>query len=483
MPRDNQTMLQCFEWYLPADGSLWRQVAQMAPRLARDGFTALWLPPAYKGASGSDDVGYGVYDLYDLGEFAQKGTVPTKYGTRQEYLEAIAALHRFGVAVYADIVLDHMMGADETEEVPAVRYDPGDRQHPVGQEQTICAWTKFTFPGRGGKYADFCWDWHCFDGTDWDEAGRCGGIYKFHGKQWDGEVDRENGNYDYLMGADLDLGNEQVLAALTQWGKWYLQTTGVDGLRLDAVKHMRFDFYTRWLCEMAAARGETLPAVGEYWHADCEVLEHYLQQCGGCMRLFDVPLHYKFYTAGQAGGSFDMGSLPQDTLSCRQPQRAVTFVDNHDTQPGQALQSFVPRWFKPLAYAYILLRQEGIPCVFYGDYFGIPHDGIPPLQPVLGALVAARRDLAYGPQHDYFDHADIVGFTREGDSCHPGSGLACLLSDGPGGEKRMYIGTAFAGCRFYDLLGGRPDTVTVGGDGYGTFSVGGGAAAVWGLCP
>ena len=133
MPRDNQTMLQCFEWYLPADGSLWRQVAQMAPRLARDGFTALWLPPAYKGASGSDDVGYGVYDLYDLGEFAQKGTVPTKYGTRQEYLEAIAALHRFGVAVYADIVLDHMMGADETEEVPAVRYDPGDRQHPVGQ--------------------------------------------------------------------------------------------------------------------------------------------------------------------------------------------------------------------------------------------------------------------------------------------------------------------------------------------------------------
>ena len=77
---------------------------------------------------------------------------------------------------------------------------------------------------------------------------------------------------------------------------------------------MRFDFYTRWLCEMAAARGETLPAVGEYWHADCEVLEHYLQQCGGCMRLFDVPLHYKFYTAGQAGGSFDMGSLPQDCL-------------------------------------------------------------------------------------------------------------------------------------------------------------------------
>ena len=43
------------------------------------GVTALWLPPAYKGAGGDKDVGYGVYDLYDLGEFNQKGSVPTKY--------------------------------------------------------------------------------------------------------------------------------------------------------------------------------------------------------------------------------------------------------------------------------------------------------------------------------------------------------------------------------------------------------------------
>ena len=57
--------------------------------LAEAGFTAVWLPPAYKGVNGAADVGYGVYDLYDLGEFEQKGSVRTKYGTKEQYLAAV----------------------------------------------------------------------------------------------------------------------------------------------------------------------------------------------------------------------------------------------------------------------------------------------------------------------------------------------------------------------------------------------------------
>ena len=38
---------------------------------------------------GTKEVGYAAYDLYDLGEFDQKGTTRTKYGTKDEYLEAI----------------------------------------------------------------------------------------------------------------------------------------------------------------------------------------------------------------------------------------------------------------------------------------------------------------------------------------------------------------------------------------------------------
>ena len=114
----NGTMMQYFEWELPS-GILWKQAAEKAGELAGDGITAVWLPPAYKGSGGADDVGYAVYDLYDLGEFGQKGSVATKYGTKEEYLRAVDALHAAGLQVYADIVLDHKMGADGLEEVLA----------------------------------------------------------------------------------------------------------------------------------------------------------------------------------------------------------------------------------------------------------------------------------------------------------------------------------------------------------------------------
>jgi alpha-amylase len=48
----------------------------------------------------------------------------------------------------------------------------------------------------------------------------------------------------------------------------------------------------------------------------------------------------------------------------------VTLVGNHDTQPLQALEAPVESWFQPLAYALVLLRESGVPCVFYPDLYG-----------------------------------------------------------------------------------------------------------------
>ena len=85
-----RTLIQLFEWYLPEDGGHWRRTAEAAEYLAGLGITDVWLPPAYKGFHGKDDVGYGVYDLYDLGEFDQKDTIPTKYGTKDIFTGSCA---------------------------------------------------------------------------------------------------------------------------------------------------------------------------------------------------------------------------------------------------------------------------------------------------------------------------------------------------------------------------------------------------------
>ena len=474
----NETLMQYFEWYLPADCGHWNRTAAAAPALAAQGITGVWLPPAYKGAAGREDVGYAVYDTYDLGEFDQKGSVPTKYGTRDEYLNAVRTLQGAGVKVYADVVLNHRMGADGCEEVLAEEDDGRDRNREVGGEERIRAYTRFDFPGRGGKYSDFRWNWRHFDGVDWDDADKKKGIYQFEGKQWDRDVDRENGNYDYLIGADLDMDDPEVLAELDRWGAWYLQTTGVDGFRLDAVKHIRFTFFKDWLGKLRRQSGKPLFAVGEYWKQDTGALLHYLDECGGCMSLFDVPLHFNFYAASHGGGGYDMRNILKGTLLEARPDSAVTFVDNHDTQPGQALQSWVDGWFKPLAYALILLRQQGLPCVFYGDYYGIPHDNINPVGGPLLALLRVRAERAFGPQHDYFDDPNVIGWTREGDAEHPGSGLAAVLSDGAGGPKRMYVGQRHAGATFAPVTGSGT-AVLIGPDGWGDFSVDGGNVRVY----
>ena len=68
---NNGTLMQYFEWYAPNDGNHWNRLHSDAGNLAQKGITSVWIPPAYKGTT-QNDVGYGAYDLYDLGEFNQK---------------------------------------------------------------------------------------------------------------------------------------------------------------------------------------------------------------------------------------------------------------------------------------------------------------------------------------------------------------------------------------------------------------------------
>lgn len=477
--KNNGLMMQYFEWYLPDDQTLWKKIAKDANKLKTAGVTAVWLPPAYKGASGIHDVGYGVYDTYDLGEFDQKGGIPTKYGTKDEYLSAIDALHSKGINVYADVVLNHRMGADEVEQISAEEFNANSRNQMVGETKTIGGWTKFTFPGRKGKYSDFTWNWTHFDGIDWDQDKLKNAIFRFTGKNWDQDVDDENGNYDYLMGADLDFNNPEVVEELLRWSEWYVNTTGIDGLRLDAVKHIGYYFYKDMLPKLRENTGKELFSVGEYWHWDVNKLNKYIEHTLGEMSLFDVPLHFRFHDASNAHGDFDMSKLLDGTLVKTNPLKAVTFVDNHDTQPGQALCSWVEDWFKPLAYATILLREEGYPCVFYGDYYGVPHDNIEPKKKYLDKLMKLRKKYAYGITHDYFDDCNVVGWTREGDNDHKDSGLAVIMSDGIGGTKRMYIGKQFAGCFFVDAMGNAKYNIKIDDDGCGDFYVNRATVSVW----
>ncbi len=463
----NNTMMQYFEWYLPSDSTLWNKLSKDSKHLENIGITHVWLPPAYKAAYGKEDVGYGVYDLYDLGEFDQKGSIPTKYGTKDEYINAIKVLKENNIKVLADIVLNHKMGADETEDVLAVQDDATNRNVSLTDAIPIRVWTKYTFPGRGDTYSNFKWNWTHFHGIDWDENTATAAIYKFYGKHWDEDVDKENGNYDYLMGADIDLNNYDVIKELENWGKWYLDTTKVDGFRLDAVKHIRSEFYPEWLSKLNNIVDKNLFSVGEYWSSNIEVIKSYIEKTQGCMSLFDVPLHYNFYRASISNGEFNMSQILDGTLVKTLPEKAITFVDNHDTEIGQALESWILDWFKPLAYSLILLRKDGLPCVFYGDYYGVPAKEVGSKKDILDLLLKIRKYYAYGEQNDYFNDSNIIGFIRKGDY------------DKNGGSIQMNVGENLANSIFYDCTGNLSEKVYVDNEGNGIFACKDGSVSVW----
>ncbi|OMC66283.1 alpha-amylase [Paenibacillus sp. FSL H7-0326] len=477
----NHTMMQFFEWHVEPDGSHWKRLAEKAPELKAQGIDSVWIPPVTKGSS-PEDTGYGVYDLYDLGEFNQKGSVRTKYGTKAELLEALAACMQNGIAVYVDLVMNHKAGADATERFKVIEVDPNNRTKDISKPFEIEGWTKFDYPGRGDKYSSFKWNHTHFNGTDYDAKTNRTGIFRMaeEDKAWNENVDDEFGNYDYLMFANIDYSIPEVREEMIRWGKWLIDTLQCNGFRLDAIKHINHEFIKEFAKEMINKRGQDFYIVGEFWKPDLAACQNFLDTVDYQIDLFDVSLHYKLHEASQAGKNFNLSTIFQDTLVNTHPTHAVTFVDNHDSQPEEALESWIDDWFKQSAYALILLRQGGYPCVFYGDYYGISGEHpIPPKKDAIDPLLHARYHYAYGPQEDYFDHPNTIGWVRRGVAEFPHSGCAVVIGNGEEGKKHMKVGSERAGQTFIDITGNRTDQIKIGKDGFADFPVNGGSVSVW----
>lgn len=478
---ENQTLMQYFEWYLPDDGQHWNRLAEDAPNLAAKGIRKVWMPPTFKG-TGSNDVGYGVYDLFDLGEFDQKGTVRTKYGLKEEYLRAIEALSQNGIEAIADVVLNHKAAADYKERFTVVEVDPNDRNVEISEPFEIEAWMHFAFPGRKKAYNDFEWHWYHFTGTDYDAKNNKSGIFLIQGdnKGWadDELVDNENGNYDYLMYADIDFKHPEVIQNLYEWAHWFIENTGVHGFRLDAVKHIDSFFMKNFIRDITEKYGEDFYVFGEFWNSDEKANNDYLENIDYRFDLVDVKLHHNLFDASKSGADYDLRTIFDQTLVKNHPESAVTFVDNHDTQRGQALESTVEEWFKPAAYALILLREAGLPCVFYGDYYGISGEfAQESFQDVLDKLLDIRLNLAYGEQIDYLDDANCIGWTRQGKD--DGQPIAVLISNDQAASKSMLVGSEWAGREFSDYLGNSSQIVTIDDQGWGEFPVEEKSVSVW----
>lgn len=496
----NGVMFQFFHWFLPPTPTLWSTLRAEADNLRNAGIDAVWIPPPQKCAGGTSSNGYDVFDHFDLGAYDQRGGVPTKYGAKTELHDAINALHGYVlqngqlqkvdgaryIQVYVDIVLNQKFGGEPDPDLwQAIRVNPDDRLEEywgTGFQRgpiDIRAYTWFRYPARAGALSTFEWRARHFDSVDtvveivqngasFTDQG-ASYIYRYlHNelgyvppdKSFSTWVSLEKGNFDYLSGADIDFGRYDVREELKYWGAWLAREIGADGLRLDAVKHYTANYAREWTGHVRAQTGRPLFAVAEYIAGDTGPLHAYLTEVTATgdypqdVSLFDFPLRFKLRNASWAGDQFDLRDLNRGTLMAEQPARAVTFVENHDYQYGRDLDSHVREWIKPIAYAFILLRAAGYPCIFHGDYYGIDATldgrGQSPGKPYLDLLIQVRKQFALGEER-YYDDRNVAGWVRMGGVPGARGALAVVINTAATGVQAINMDTGRVNRRFYHL--------------------------------
>lgn len=472
------------------------------------------------------------------------------------------------IQVYADIVINHKAGGASTEFWQAVRVDKGTFEERFGNgvERGIIEVKSYSvfehnvrndaFSVRGEELRPgerlpiLSWKSRHFDAVDAVTEIRQNGIsftkadgtfvthedenkkylyrFLFNGdditdppdkqdKEFDFLTRQLGRNQDYLLHSDLDYGRLDVREEMKTWGEWVTRKLDLDGFRLDAVKHISSAFIREWIGHVRANIGKDLFVVGELLDENSTApLHEYITEItvNGAFpqsgfTLFDFPLRKKFKDIGQEGDRIDLSGLDEGTLMAEQPSLAVTFVDNHDKQFGRDVESHVENWFKPLAYAYILLRQPGYPCLFFPDYYGSqnktyggganiqPHEAQPNGIAYLQLLLALRKQFALGEER-YYDSPDVVGWVRLGGVPGAKGAMAVTLSTAFNAVRSIQMNTGRFNRRFYLLgvikfteqgylitqfryerFGDRAEDVFTNESGEADFLVEGGTVAIW----
>jgi alpha-amylase len=464
-PETRGVMMQAFYWEPPPGAtSWWKMLEGKACDLRRSGITAIWIPPPSKGASAAD-MGYGVFDRYDLGQYDQKGTVATRWGTRAELESMITAMHAAGIRVYADVVMNHMMG--------------GTNESWSG----ITAPTTFDFSGRlrVDPSHGYVWDHNKFSGCQTCVSTNNCTFQTWMSPQWDFDPSYANdpssgtyatlGMFDGLNGCEIRFTLDANQQELIDWGHWLTQTLKLDGYRVDTGKHIYPPFLSRWFKEV---KGTSRFAVVEFYDGNPAHLASAIDLYAKQSWLFDFALHFLLQRMSAGNGSFDMRNLrfgSSDDGSRFLEQHgdfAVTFVDNHDTERGASTRIAN---FKMLAYTYILTRSAGYPVVFYKDYY----EGS--LGPAIGKVIAARNAHGFGATYDSGESdADFYVSGRMGDATH--KGMLVFLNDG-GGTSKTLTSSPFANQQMKDETGASTATVTTNAQGGGTFPVPARGHAIW----
>jgi alpha-amylase len=375
-------------------------------------------------------MGYDPYDYYDLGEFDQKGSIPTWFGSRRELETLIANAHKHNLDMIADIVINHNSGANAQEVNP------------------ITAQSRWTlFNPKSGKFP-----------RTWESFHPC--MYESWDEMTFGDI------------PDLSHRNPYVYAELLKLMRWLIEEIGFDGFRYDFVKGYGANTITA-IQEYRYMRGGKpfVPyGVAEFWD-NARAIENWVDLVNfsnsNPVDAFDFPLRELLKNMCDQYGFSLKDLVNGDSVLKKQPQTTVTFVENHDLRDeGRPVTND-----KLLAYSYIL-THEGYPCVFWKDYFNYDL-ALRDTPNGIDALVWAHEQYAAGRTDTLYLDDNFYIMQRTGYDGKPG--LVYVLNNSGDAWQGQWVTTQWLNASFRPVAWwgrndrNRPEDQSTAADGRGRF--------------
>ena len=396
------------------------------------GTTAIWMAPIFKNqpVQGTGKDASAGYHGYWITDFTQ---VDPHFGTNKDLETLIAKAHAKGMKVFFDVITNHTADVVDYKEKSYDYLSKG-------------AFPYLTKDGRPFDDADYADGSKKFPAVDADSFPRTPTVAAadenakvpswlndptMYHNRGDSTFAGESATYGDFGGLD-DLWTErpEVVQGMEKIYERWVRDFGIDGFRIDTVKHVDMDFWTQWATALdayAAKQGrKNFFMFGEVYSADTSITSPYVTQ-GRLDATLDFPFQDAARSyASQGGSAQKLAALFGDdykyTTDKANAYEQVTFLGNHDMgRIGYFLNQDNPKATDAELLAKDRLANElmflsrGNPVVYYGDEQGFTGSG---------GDKDARQTMFASKVADYLDDKEIgTDRTHASDSYDPSAPL------------------------------------------------------------
>ncbi|EIM82537.1 glycoside hydrolase family 13 protein [Stereum hirsutum FP-91666 SS1] len=301
-------------------GGTWNTIRENLDYVQNMGFTAIWISPTSQNYDGPRTTYGDAYHGYWIADASQ---LNDRFGTSDDLKALSAELHSRGMYLMVDIVANNVMATSTTPD-----------------------YSQFMFKDEA-QYHSYC------------------------PIDWNNETSIENcwlGDTNVPL-PDVNTQDPDVVSGYASWIQSFVQEYEVDGLRIDAAKHVHYDFWTSF-CGSAGVF-----CMGEVFGDDIGLAATYQSS-------MDSVLNYPMYDALVEGfaipGPGNMTAVTETLVALQGQMKDATvlgnFLENQDVERWASMSSDPVSLHNAMVFNFM---SDGIPIMYYGQEQGLTGSGDP----------------------------------------------------------------------------------------------------------